>query len=200
MQSNFESKSTWSNVRFGSHPRSIVHGDYSRLVQLDTRLNNASNIVELYDVRKLSNELIEYNLALKPYYTTHLLCCTKTMLLIDERFTKVPLLSWKHDLTSESLLNIKQIHVNQFDADLIVCCDLKNILVYNLAMSFNNSPVLFNTALKIDTFRDIESYLPVDYDKTLKYHLDYRLNKPILGFSAITDCSNFAIFQVSRTF
>jgi hypothetical protein len=198
LQANFESKSTWANIKFGSHPRSLIYADYSHLVQIDTRLKNKPSCMELYDIRKSkTSELIEYNLTLKPYHATHLLYCTNHMHLIDERYPHVPLLSWKHDLNKGSLLAIKQLYVNDFNTNLIFSCDLKNVHVHNFSPSFNNTPVLFNTTLKIDSFNDIESYLNVDYDKTLKYHLDYRLNKPIIGLSVISDSDYFAVFQVS---
>jgi hypothetical protein len=58
-----------------------------------------------------SNDLIEHCLTLKPYNTTHLLCCTNKFVLIDERFPKRALLTWKHDLKQNSLLNLKQIYL-----------------------------------------------------------------------------------------
>ena len=200
---NFESTSNWKNVAFGNHPRNIIYTDYSKLCSIDTRLKQSS-IIELFCLNSENNkrilnidELIERNTLLNSNFNAHIMCCTNTLLIIDERFTSRPLITWKHHL------NLRPTHLNAFSMNdsnnsFILCSDTKDIYAYQFNLNENSLPISNSFPLKLDTLDcDFETYLPKSYDKRLTRHLKRRFNQPVLSMSVVNDDEKFALFQLS---
>jgi hypothetical protein len=199
---NFESKSEWKNVLFGSHPRNIIYADYSKLNSLDMRLKTV-NVGEIFSINSDTNksflninELIERNCIMNTNFNAHIICCTNTLLIMDERFTNRPLLTWKHHL------NLRPVHLNAFSLkdtnnSVLFCSDMNEIYAYQFNLNENSMPISFNFPLKVDTLdRDFETYLPKNYDKRYKRHFSSRFKQPILSISTVQDDDKFALFQV----
>ena len=202
LQPNFVSKCNWKNILFGSHPRNFIYTDYSRLCSIDTRLNPETT-TEFFSINNEANkkflnlnELIERNYLMATDLNAHVICCTNTLLIIDERFSSRPLLTWKHHLNS------RPIHLNAFSFDdsnnsVLLCSDETQIYAYQFNLNENSLPISYNFPLKIDTLEsDFQTYLPKNHDKRLKRHLNCRLEQPILSMSVVSDNKSFALFQV----
>ena len=204
---NFQSTSSWKNILFGNHPRNLIYTDYSKLCSVDTRIKQSSSITELFCLNSEANkkilninELIERNALLNSDFNAHIICCTNTLLIIDERFTQRPLITWKHHL------NFRPIHLNAFSMNysknsFILCSDTKEIYAYQFNLNENSMPISNSFPLKVDTLDcDFETYLPKSYDKRLKRHLKRRFNQPILSMSVVNDGEKFALFQLPPNF
>ena len=199
---NFESSSNWRNVLFGNHPRNVVYSDYSKICCIDTRLK-PSNTNEIFSINsEISkkflniNEVIERNVFTKNDFNAHIICCTNTLLIVDERFTSRPLITWKHHLNLKPI-HLQTITLNNTNNNIILCSDATDIFAYQFNLNENSMPISYSFPLKIDTlYSDFETHLPEGYDKRLKRHFSWRLKQPILSMSTVNDNDKFAIFQM----
>jgi hypothetical protein len=107
---SFDENKNWKSIRFGAQPRQFIYSDFTQLISIDSRIKttNKSNFRELFSFNKINNswnnsEIIHRTQIADNDYFCHLICGSKTLTLVDERFTKHPLLQWKHHLNSPAV-------------------------------------------------------------------------------------------------
>lgn len=189
----FESlTSTRKYLTFSSHPRNFIYSDYSRVSIIDTRLPT-SQAIELFAFNQDSNELIELNKINESDFNQHLICGTRSIFIVDERFKSRSLISWKHDLKHRP--NI--MHIKNFNAlDNIFLSDVERIYSYQFSTKKYDCPIMHNSPYRIDCLRDMCINLPNNYDKRFKRHLDYRCSKPLVATSVLNENNSFILFQM----
>jgi len=205
LESCFSLKNGWKNVQFGAQPRQFIYSDYSQVISIDSRIkskSNQSNIFNLSNNYIESGEIISRSQIAENDYFFHLICCNKTLLLIDERYTKQPLLSWKHNLKSPAVflesLFIPKKDYNQTNKEythFAIISDTYQNIAYQFSTK-NGMCLSHNFPMKLDSPLDMIECLPESYDKRLTNHLKYRTNEQVIGFNGLKYFNSFALFQV----
>ena len=140
-----------------------------------------------------------------PYY--HLILCSQTLVLIDERNTSHPLLSWRHFLTH----NNAPVHLASLDVavdsgiHMAACVNSSNVgFVYQLSTRVASQPVSFEFTRQLDDFSsdlvcDFNSLETYDkrYDRALT---DRVVTQPVIGFShlALPQNDSFMLLRVKK--
>lgn len=208
LQPIFYSKSKWKNVNFGAQPRQFIYSDHSQVLSIDSRIKSIGNnsnreIFKLSDKYVEIDELINRTQIAENDYYYHLICCSKTFLIIDERYTKSPMLSMRHNLKSSALyldnLFLPSADHSQDYTHLAILSDSAENHAYQFSVK-NGMFLSHNFPRKLESPNDMISYLPNSYDKRLANHLKYRLSEPVIGFSSLRYSNSFALFQVCLIF
>ena len=205
----FASESEWKNVSFGSQPRQFIYSDYSQVLSIDARIKTLGNNInkEIFKVPNDwlgSGEIIHRTQIVDNDFNCHLIACTKSLLLIDERFSKRPLLHWPHYLRSPPVL-LNNLFVpsenpnsSNDSTNFVFLSDTEQIFGHQFSLKLHEAPVSHNFTRKFDSPNDLISCLPENYDKRLNNHLNYRLKKPIIGLNSLRYKNSFALFQVKK--
>jgi hypothetical protein len=214
----FDSKklSTWRNVSFGAQPRELLYSDYTQVLSIDARIRSSSARSmsrELFSVANRhgsieADELISRVQLLENDYNSMLIACTRTLLLVDQRYTKRALLEWKQHLKAptvymSTLLLADEATTPSTNASsssscthAAICSDSQDIYAHHFSTKLHVAPVSHGYTRKLDTAKDMIAYLPSDYAKMLQRHINFRLNKPIVGLGSIRYGNSFGLFQV----
>lgn len=199
LQPIFKSDFDWKSIKIGAQPRQFVYSDHSQITAIDSRIKTSVNHLgkEIFKpVNKYldPNELICRTDIIENDYNYHLACCSKSLVLIDERFPNRPLLTWKHFLKSPA-----QFLKNNFltsNRNLVLCSDSNDIYLYQFSTKVNNVPVAIDFDRKLDRPLDIIDHIQDSYDKRLTRYLNNRLGSPILSLGLLRNYDSFALFQV----
>lgn len=201
LQAKFKSDLDFKSIKIGSQPRSFIYSDHSQITFIDSRIKTSLNLISKEILNPINkylepNEIICRTDIVENDYNYHLACCSKTLILLDERFPNRPLLSWKHflDLPAQYLCNT---FVSP-DRNVIICSDLDDIFMYQFSTNTNNIPISFEFDRKLDRPVEIIHQLPESYDKRLDRYLQNRLGKSILSLSLLRFYDSFALFQVLK--
>ncbi|CAF0796936.1 unnamed protein product, partial [Brachionus calyciflorus] len=198
IEPKFYSNSGFKKVSFGSQPRLFVYTDYSQIMNIDSRIKSSLNLISKEIFTSLSsylepNELISQMNIVKNDYNNYLVCCSKTLMLIDERYSKHPLLSWKHFMkTTPRLISNTNLNSNR---NLIICSDTNELYMYQYCKKENQAPKGCEFDKKLNRPIDIMKKLPDCYDKRLDRYLKNRLNSPILSIDLLRYNDSCAVFQ-----
>lgn len=194
----FKSVENFKKIEFGSQPRQFIYSDYSQVLSIDSRLRSKLNFIsrEILDPAGKfleQNELVCQTNVVCNDYNKHLICCSKTLLLIDERFAKKPLLSWKHFLKSSTqyLLNVSL----ESSRNIVICSDSNSVYLYQFSNKLDGVPKAFEFDRKIDIPLDIIGKLE-NYDKRYGRIIENRLNKPLISLDLMQYKNSFVIFEV----
>lgn len=209
LASNFGTKNLWKNVYFGAQPRQFVYSDCSQVISIDSRIKTLCNShgKEIFKVSLDDldiDELVMRTQIADNDYFCHLVCCSKTFLVIDERYTKQPVLSWKHNLTMPAVYledsfipSSGQFNPTGKDySHFALLSDSRQTYAYQYSTK-HDMYMSFNFPLRLDSPIDMIGHLPESYDKRLLNHLKHRLNEPVVGFNTLKYSNSFALFQVN---
>jgi len=191
----------WKNVKFGAQPRSLIYSDNTQIFSIDTRIKMTQNKKDLFNVKssylKSPHEKIQGNQVLLSDFNAHLVCLSKCLVLLDERYATRPLLMWSHNLKSPSIL-MNNFHLS--NRDYLILTDTNKIYSYEFSLKEKITPVSYNFPLKLDSPKDVLNYLPDSTDKRLTRALKFKLNQPIKSLSTLKSRDSFTLFQVSFLF
>jgi hypothetical protein len=219
LKPKFTTKNLWKSVHFGAQPRQFIYSDCSQVVSIDSRIKNLGNNLN-NEIFKVSLEYLEFDelisrtqIADNDFYC-HLICCSKTFVVIDERYTKQPVLSWKHNLKSSAIF-LEDLYMPSFSctfsnnyweqsssndcSHLALISDACHTYSFQYSTK-HNMFMSFNFPLKLDSPIDMVNYFPESYDKRLSNHIKSRLSERLVGFSALKYSNSFALFQVIMLF
>lgn len=197
----------WRSIRFGTQPRQFVYADESQLLSIDTRTKANLTCTLFSNATTIGNELIERHENCQNDYYTHLICTSSDLIVVDERFPNHSLLTWPHHFQSSCTLlktlslpsyQINKTHESHEYTHMVVGSDSSAVFCYQFSLK-NGMYLSHNFPRQLDSPKDLVNYLPTDYDKRLKRHLDYRLNKPVIGLSMLQYRNSFAMFQVIQS-
>lgn len=194
----FLSEQNFRKIEIGSQPRQFIYSDYSQILSIDSRIKTKLNLISKEIFNPIGNyvdqnELICQTNVVSNDYNKHLICCSKTLLLIDERFTKQPLLSWKHFLKypSQFLFNVDL----ETERNIAICSDSNDIYMYQYSSKIDGVPKAFEFDRKIDKPLDIMHNLN-SFDKRLHRFIENRLSKSLISLDLLPYKNSFAIFEV----
>ena len=197
----FKSDIKCKNVSFGNNPRHLIYNDYSQVLNIDSRIktNRNKELLKLPCKYLDKNELIYRSKKLQNDFNCHLICCSNSMIVIDERFNNYPLLKWKHNIKSSiNLMENFSIDLEDYETYFCIFSDSKNIFSNQFSLKLNNVPICQNYPLKLDSISDF--YRDISecsfHNKTLNRILNQNSQKPILGLSHVKKGNSFALFQV----
>jgi hypothetical protein len=186
--------SYWRSIKCSySQPREYFYSDNTQFLSIDSRYRPASTA--LFASSSLSNnELIFKTDTIVKNYNYHVICCTETLAIIDDRFPKRCVLSMKHTLKNPCLL-MKNIQIND-SFDFIVVSDSSEIVINQVSIKTGERLASDNHRLKVDTPKEIKYNLSGSYDHTLDRCLNSRLeNSRIVGLSAVYYGNSFYLLQ-----
>ena len=131
----------------------------------------------------------------------HLILCSQTLVLIDERSPNKPLLSWRHFMSNNEnspvYLNNSYLPIDG-GLNIASCCNSTNKgFVYQFSNS--SSPISYEFALQLDDFSTLSanmSRIKGDcFDRTLNRTL---LSSPVIGSTHLQDGQNPNSFHLIR--
>ncbi|RMZ92981.1 TATA box-binding -associated factor RNA polymerase I subunit C isoform X2, partial [Brachionus plicatilis] len=194
----FVSAQDFRKVEIGSQPRQFIYSDSSQMLSIDARIRSKLNLIskDIFGTERKyldQDELICQTNMVCNDYNKHLICCSKTLLLIDERFTKQPLLSWKHFLKSPSqfLSNVSL----ESARNVVICSDANDTYMYQYSSKLDCVPKAFGFDRKLEKPLDMKATLD-NYDKRLSHFIENRLNKPLISLDLLSYKNSFAIFEL----
>ncbi len=197
----FKSDIRCKSVSFGNNPRHLIYNDYSQVLNIDSRIktNRNKELLKLPCKYLDKNELIYRSKKLQNDFNCHLICCSNSMIVIDERFNNYPLLKWKHNIKSSiNLMENFSIDLEDYETNFCIFSDSKNVFSNQFSLKLNNVPICQNYPLKLDSISDF--YRDISecsfHNKTLNRILNQNSQKPILGLSHVKKGNSFALFQV----
>jgi hypothetical protein len=188
-------------VSFGNNPRHLIYTDYSQVLNIDSRVktNKNKHILKLPCKYLDKNELIFRSKKLENDYNCHLICCSNSVIVIDERFNNYPLLKWKHNIKSSiNLLETFSINLDTYETNFCIFSDSRNVFSNQFSLKLNNVPISQNFPIKLDSPSDYYKDLSElsFHNKVLNRVLNHRSQKPILSLSHVKKGNSFALFQV----
>ena len=92
---------------------------------------------------------------------------------------------------------LKSFYLPTTRSHLILASDSKEVFAHQFSVK-HGTYLSHNFARKLDATTDLIRYLPDSYDRRLSNHLEYRLNRPMLGLDVVQSHNSFTMFQVSK--
>lgn len=149
----------------------------------------------------------------EPYM--HLILCSQTLMLIDERNTSRPLLAWRHHLShSNAPVHLTNLLLNESRSHVAVSANSANSgFVYQFSTRVASRPVSFDFTRQLDDFTDLMREINsldesgnvgrgennIFYDKSYSRALRNRLiQHPTIGLCHLESRQpdSFALFRV----
>lgn len=201
LKPRFESKHDWKSVHFGAQPRQFIYSDHSQVLSIDSRIKtkDAHQTRELFKLSTKyvdTHELINRTQIAENECFYHLICCSKTLLIVDERYNKQPLMSWKHHLKHSAMFLDNLFVTNNSELQhYALISDAFSSYAYQFCTK-QGMVVSCNFPYKLDAPIDMINELPETFDKRLDNQLKHRLDEHIVGFKPLRYSNSFALFQV----
>ena len=196
----FRTKFDWKSVKFGSTPRQLIYSDSSQIISFDSRVKNATTSKSVFSLpNKFLNEANEVIYRTQTLSNLHLVCCSRSILLVDERCTNRPLLLWKNPHQQPTLYANTVNLIG--DTQAIITCDQDEIYAHQFSLKLNQTPISFNYPQKISAPKSTENTNFSDADESQENNnLTLMSNTTNIGYSQINGADFFGIFEVQFIF
>ena len=190
----FSTNHHWNSVKFGSGPRQLIYSDSTQIISIDSRVANLTNKTptNMFSLpNKFLYETNEFIYRTQTCSNLHIICCSKSIAIVDERFPNRPLLTWKNPHQTPVVhLDV----VDLFDeARAIISCDESEVYSHLFSLK-HEVPISFNYPQMLSTSSKLKE--PIDiYEESLVKQTTL-LDEQNVNYSLINGAGFIGVFEV----
>ena len=190
MEPLFNTNSNWNSVKFGSNPRQLIYSDSTQMLSFDSRVPNVNG--SSTSVFSLPNNYLsdanEFIYRTNTHSNQHFICCSKSILIVDERCPNRPLLLWKnphrHRVLALDVANLLN------DTQAVISCDKNEVFSHQFSLK-TKMPVSFNYPEKL--YAPGKTNEQSDTDECVSFASN-------VGYSLINGVDYLGVFEVKFSF
>jgi hypothetical protein len=190
----------YQSIEFGSQPREFIYANSKRLTCIDCRIKKPHS-KEIFKVKHENRDRIQKTNVVCNNFNLHLICCDKTVNLVDQRYPNHALMTWSSYLNKQCVF-MKNYCLNldgdkTINKNYVLLSDSSDLFMFRFNEKLHNSEA---NVLKLDSSLEFKKNLPKSYDKRLDRCIDSHLNKPIVALSSCNYQDKIAVFHVGNRF